>query len=613
MEQNKSQKIFKIIGLIVIVLIIIVALLIGYYFYKSNNPKTVFTNTINKYLDNYEESITKKVNTQNTTIDLGLNINTTNTDAKKIAEIINNSSVQLNTQLDYQNKKALAKISVNYENEKLVDGKIYYDSDEKAAYGYVENLFDKYFKIDLSSSKYNELNESLKDVFETQSEMKLGEKVSLKKANNILKKKIAENLNSEYFSKEKSEITIKEKTSKVNKFKMTLTQKQLVEMLQSIFNELSEDEEFLNCWEDKDNIKDSLTQISKSLDETEKNDDMKIDFNIYKKGILNEFLKFEVIAYQDDEQVSFSIIKENKNLYNFEGNSVSNSDNKAETITGKINIEKVDENTYKYTITTNIPDFGDITLNLGISNVVNKDIENIDKSNNVSVDELTTNDQKTIMNNLSKMKIYELISSLTGATSSSTTNNLISDTTLDNNTTLDDNTGIEENNENQNVDSSTSNTTNDQNTLKGKNIVKSYSENILVSYGVPSNFTEFEDDADNYKLYQNKEKEVDVAITVPSLTLEDFNSEIESKKEYYEESEYYENVKISDFKTFKVNDNEFKAKEISYTDSSSKKEYKVMYVFLDIDGIESYMVKIDNSGNITNSELAQFLNINIKK
>lgn len=60
MEQNKSQKIFKIIGLIVIVLIIIVALLIGYYFYKSNNPKTVFTNTINKYLDNYEESITKK-------------------------------------------------------------------------------------------------------------------------------------------------------------------------------------------------------------------------------------------------------------------------------------------------------------------------------------------------------------------------------------------------------------------------------------------------------------------------------------------------------------------------------------------------------------------------
>ena len=602
MEEKSNNK-GKIIGIVIIALIAIVAFCCGYYYYKSNDSKTVFTNTINKYLDNYEENATKKVSTQNTTIDLGLNINTTNADAKNIAEIINSSSLQLNTQLDYQNKKALAKISANYENEKLVDGKIYYDLDEKTAYGYVEDLFDKYFKIDLSSSEYNDLNESLKDVFETQSEMKLGEKVSLKKANNILKKKIEEKLNSEYFSKEKSEITINEKTSKVNKFKMTLTQKQLVEMLQSIFNELSEDEEFLNCWEDKDNIKDSLTQISKSLDETEKNDEVKIEFDIYKKGLLNEFLKFEVIAYQDDGQGSFSIIKENKNLYNFEGNSVSNIDNTTETITGKINIEKVDENTYKYTITTNIPDFGDITLNLGISNVANKDIESIDKSNNVSVDELTADDQKTIMNNLSKMKIYELISSLIGSISSSSTNNF----TLDNNTTLDDNTEIDENNENQNVDSSTSNT------LKGKNVVKSYSENILVSYGVPSNFTEFEDDADNYKLYQNKEKEVDVTITVPSSTLEDFNSEIESKKEYYEESEYYENVKISDFKTFKVNDNEFKAKEISYTDSSSKKEYKVMYVFLDIDGIESYMVKIDNSGNITNSELAQFLNINIKK
>ena len=182
-EDNKvkNNNIPKFIGIAVLIILIIAVCMAGYYYFKTNNAKTVFTSTINSYLDNYEKNASKEIKTQNSTIKLSGNINTEDEVGKQVAEYINKTSLELNTQFDYETKNALVKLNVDYDNDKMIDGKIYYDLNEKTVYAYVQDLFDKYFKVDLNDSEYDELNDALKEVFEAQSKVKIGEKVLLKK------------------------------------------------------------------------------------------------------------------------------------------------------------------------------------------------------------------------------------------------------------------------------------------------------------------------------------------------------------------------------------------------------------------------------------------------
>lgn len=593
MEKEKSNNKGKIIGIVIIALIAIVAFCCGYYYYKSNDSKTVFVSAINKGIDKYEENISKTCKTQDVTLKLSGNINSDNDDAKKVAEYINKSALQLNTQIDYENKNALIKLSVDYDNDKLIGGRVYYNSNDKMAYGYIEELFDKYFKMDLSSSDYNEMNETFNDIFETQSEMKLGEKVSLKKAVKILKEEISDKLNKEYFSKENCKINVASKEVKATKFKLILTEKQFVEMLQSICKELSENDDFLECWEEKDKIKDALVQMSNQLNETEKNDEVKIEFNIYKKGILNKFVKFEINMYEvnnEDEKISFDVVKENDKKYLFNAKSEIEKENVE--FSGDINIEKIDSDTYKYVVGSNIPEFGNITLNIEVSNKLNGTIENVNKSDAVSLEDLTEEEQETINNNLQKMKLYELLQNIYK-------NNPIEDVNTGTDNDIDTNKG-------ENEITTTTNTSNQS--------IKDYSGKIVVSYGVPANFVLGNYSEDTYKIYRNENSDVKVTVTMQNKTLDEFSKEIDKNKEYFEETKDYTDVKATDLETKKVNNKDFKIRTLSYTYKSSISseydiKYKTMYIYYDIDGENSYNVEIENADNITENEINQFLNI----
>lgn len=593
MEKEKSNNKGKIIGIVIIALIAIVAFCCGYYYYKSNDSKTVFVSAINKGIDKYEENISKTCKTQDVTLKLSGNINSDNDDAKKVAEYINKSVLQLNTQIDYENKNALIKLGVDYDNDKLIGGRVYYNSNDKMAYGYIEELFDKYFKMDLSSSDYNEMNETFNDIFETQSEMKLGEKVSLKKAVKILKEEISDKLNKEYFSKENCKINVASKEVKATKFKLILTEKQFVEMLQSICKELSENDDFLECWEEKDKIKDALVQMSNQLNETEKNDEVKIEFNIYKKGILNKFVKFEINMYEvnnEDEKISFDVVKENDKKYLFNAKSEIEKENVE--FSGDINIEKIDSDTYKYVVGSNIPEFGNITLNIEVSNKLNGTIENVNKSDAVSLEDLTEEEQETINNNLQKMKLYELLQNIYK-------NNPIEDVNTGTDNDIDTNKG-------ENEITTTTNTSNQS--------IKDYSGKIVVSYGVPANFVLGNYSEDTYKIYRNENSDVKVTVTMQNKTLDEFSKEIDKNKEYFEETKDYTDVKATDLETKKVNNKDFKIRTLSYTYKSSISseydiKYKTMYIYYDIDGENSYNVEIENADNITENEINQFLNI----
>lgn len=597
-EENvvKNNNTIKYVVIAAIIIIAIIGFIGGWYFYKSNDPKTVFTSTINGTLDNYakELSSAEEVKTQNTTFKLSGNINTEDEDVKEVAEYINKIGLETNVQIDYEGQKELVNLDVIYDNDKIIDGQVYYDLSDKELYLYVEDLFDKYFKIDVSSSDYDEINEMMKELLETQKEMKLGEKVSLQKATKILEEKISDKLSKEYFSKEKAEVTIDGKQLQTTKFKLTLTQAQLVDIISSICKELSQDEEFLNCWEDKDELKEGLLDIVEQLEDAKRDEETKIEFSIYKKGITNKFVKFDVVISQDKNSALGEVVKTSEDTYTYLISIKEDEKEEATEVKGKIKIEELDRDTYKCEFTINIPEFGDVTLNLELSDKINEEIDTINKSNSVSIEELTQNDLTKIQENLQKMKIYELLEPLMSSSS-----NKLSEL-VDNDTT----TTIDKNDEEEKTNSTTD-----------SNSVEAYSGDMVVSYSVPSTFEIGSYNSDNYKTYTKDDTKV--IITVERKTLDEFSKEIEDNKEYFAKSESYKDVQTSDIQNLEVNSKKFSTKTFEYTyvstvSSNYDVKYKKMYIYYDIDGKNSYNVEIEGADGITQEELNQFLNFNVK-
>ena len=579
-RSNKNVVKYTVIAVAIIVLVLL-TLIIGYYFYRLNNAKIVYTSTINKTLDNYTKALTsdEEIKTQDTSIKLSANINAEDEEVKKVAEYINKIDLGAN-------------VDVNYDNDKIIDGQVYYDLNYKEIYLYVEDLFDKYFKMDISSSEYDQLNEMMEELLETQKEMKVGEKVSLNKASKILKEKISNKLVDEYFSKENTEVIIDGEQVKTKKFKLSLTQVQLVDIISSICKELSEDEEFLNCWEEKDKIKEGLENIVEQFDDVEKDEENKIEFGIYTKGLTNEFIKFDVAVSDKENSVVLEIVKNFKDTYSYQI-MLKENEEEQQKIQGTLKIEEVDKDTYKYDFLITIPEFGDLRLNVEISNKMNQGIDTINKANSVNIEELTQNDLLKIQENIQKMKIYELI------------NPLISSSL---NLTLNDN-------DNNSTNTNTIPQTN--NTQISSNSVKSYSGDMVVSYQVPSTFKSGSYISENYKTYE-KGDNVEVTITVETNTLEDFSKEIDSSKEYFEKLDDYKNVNVSDIQTLEVNGKQVKAKTLNYTYVSSVSsdynvEYKNMYIYYPIDNKNNLNLEIEGYDKMTKGELNQFLNLSISK
>lgn len=601
-EENvvKNNNTSKYVVIIAIVVIAVVGFIGGWYFYKSNDPKAVYTSTINGILDKYakEVSSAEEVKTQNTTFKLSGKINTEDEEVKEVAEYINKIGLETNVQIDYEGQKELVNLDVIYDNDKVIDGQAYYDLSDKELYLYVQDLFDKYLKIDVSSSEYDEVNEAMKELLEVQEEMKLGEKVSLEKATKIFEEKISDKLLKEYFSKEEAELTIDGKQVKTTKFKLTLTQAQLIDIISSICNELAQDEEFLNCWEDKEELKEGLLDIVEQLEDVERDEKSTVEFGIYKKALINELVKFDMAILVDGDKGLFEVTKTAKNTYSYLVSVTEEGEDTVE-ITGTVKVDEVDKNTYKIEFSINIPEFGNVTLNFEISNKINEGIETINKSNSVSMQELTENDLTKIQENLQKMKIYELLEPLMS------TSNALSGLTTDE----DDYTTTLTTDDDDNY--------NETKLTTDSNSVKAYSGDMVVSYSVPSTFETGSYNSDNYKTYEKSNEDVKVTITVENKKIEDFNDEVESSKEYYAKSGNYKDVKTSNIQTLEANGKKFSVKTFEYTYVSSissdyDTKYKKMYIFYDIDGKNSYNVEIEDADNVTQEEINQFLNFNVK-
>lgn len=377
MEENKNETPTKKSkkGLVAVLAIIIIAIIVGvgYYFLKPASPKDIFVGGINSAFESSEKQLTDEVKKINTTVTLSGNIESSDEEINQVAKYINEGKISYNVQLDKETKKVLLSANVDYQNENLLSGKLYYANGDENVYLYVQDLFDKYFKFNLKEAVKDEEDlSSIQNMFNGDVSTTVG-KIDSKKVVTILKDTIVSNLKDEYFTKEKVDGLTK------NTMKLTITE--IKQMIKNIATSLKDNQEFLNCFEKKEEIKEGLEDLLKEIDETDADEEISnIEVSIYTKGMKNEVEKFEI--------------------------KLTNS--KSEQMI--INITETEEG--KFVIDADIPEVGKVKLNLEVKNDTNTDIENVNVSDSVEINNMSQGDMLKLYGNLMNMKLYKYIAPL---------------------------------------------------------------------------------------------------------------------------------------------------------------------------------------------------------
>ena len=377
MEENKKETPTKKSnkGLVAVLAIIVIAILVGvgYYFLRPTSPKDVFVGGINSAFESSEKQLAEEVKKINTTVTLSGNIESSDEEINQVAKYINEGKMSYNVQLDKETKKILLSANIDYKNENLLSGKLYYANGDENVYLYVQDLFDKYFKFNLKEAVKNEDDlSSIQNMFNGDVSTTVG-KIDSKKVATILKDTIVSNLKDEYFTKEKVDGLTK------NTMKLTITE--LKQMIKNITTSLKDNQEFLNCFEKKEEIKEGLEDLLKEIDETDADEEISnIEVSIYTKGMKNEVEKFEI--------------------------KLTNS--KSEQMI--INITETEEG--KFVIDADIPEVGKVKLNLEVKNDTNTDIENVNVSDSVEINNMSQGDMLKLYGNLMNMKLYKYIAPL---------------------------------------------------------------------------------------------------------------------------------------------------------------------------------------------------------
>lgn len=384
-EKKKVNKI------LIILPIIIVAVLVGVYLY-FNNSKNIFTRTLNKGYKNFTD-ILDKVNvstdkTIKTSGDVNFNINVSdeykNLIDQNILDEINKLELLFNSVVSYENKEFSVELNTKYDKNALFDVALY--GQNSNLYIELKNLYNKYIEIPVEE-------------YDT-----LFEEYELEKIEYILNKvesSLLNNLDEKEFVKTKEKLDVESKKIEVNKIEYEFNEEKTLKLLVNTFKELKNDQKFIKYvseisgLEEKeitDGIDSSIKELSS---QTEFEDETFISIAIYTKGLLNEYVGFEINI---NNLGKMKIYNNDDNIY---GDLYITGEKVAE-ITSK----KQKENEYKTEIeikdTTNITidskitdksiniDYEIVTEEMSLDGTLN---EKITKEENK-----TTNDSKCNMN-----------------------------------------------------------------------------------------------------------------------------------------------------------------------------------------------------------------------
>lgn len=411
MEEEVKQKKSKKIGIIAVISVILLALIAGaiYYCVAYTGTENLFKRIIGKTVNSYQESIIgNDYNTLDTTVGVNIEVSPkeTNEDTDKIVDLINSLKFELNTQIDKEQEKMNVKLNTSKvnENDDLLNAEVFMDVKEEKGYVYLKDFYDKYIETEVTDGSFDNLKEIFENMYSKD------QKDNVKKTSNIIGNEFKGIVKEEYCSSEKQEITINDKKVKATKNTITMTIDQAINELLTVCNNLKNNEEFINCYEDKEEIKDILDEYIEELEYDKglyEEDSIKI--SIYTTGISRKVVKVNVEMLEEDELFGIiEVTKQDEENYNFEIKI------EEEKITGTIQISEKDKNSMTGKIQININEFGKVTVNMDINNKFDTVIDTVDSDNVINAEEMTEDDAMEILDKFQESKLYDLINEVSG-------------------------------------------------------------------------------------------------------------------------------------------------------------------------------------------------------
>lgn len=587
-------------GLLAIAIVLIVAIVAGliYYFTSYTKPDQMYKRLVGSSIDSYTAEM-KNMNykTSKTSFKLDAELDTDKID-KNVTDLINKINIGMDVQTNNEDKQFVMNLKANYEQEDLLDIQMYSDVDKEKTYMQFKNFLDKYIEVeDMEDEFYTYFEEILE-----KQKMTGDQKKSLQKASNILKKELTSVIKDEYCTAEKEDITINGKKVATTKNTIKMNAKQLKEEVTKISKNLKDNKEFIDCFEDKDEVSDSLESLLDLMDEMDEDNKTTIEIAVYTRGIMQKVEKFTVTidSEESEETITIEFTKTDKNAYEFE--MLEENETLCE---GTIKAEEKNREEGTAYLEIDVKDFGKLKLNIEYSQKFNQDIDEIDVKDAVKSDELTSSDQEKLMTNLQKSKLYELIESFSGVSNSSLTGS----STKDQPTT---NLPVEEEDNDNNNDSDDNN--NDDNTVTStnENEIVSYDGKEKITFKMPEGY-QLVYTSDNYKSFEREDGAIKISTAYGNK--DEYYKDLQEKKKYYEEESYYKNVKLSDMEMIEVKGKNFYRATLSYqyADEEDGTQNEMTYVWSEISDESVVDFEIENPNAISAQELQEILAIDIQK
>ena len=574
MEQNgqfneqintkKPKKKGKIIlGIILAIIIIAIIALVAVYFLVFSTPQYIFASTVDSIFNMKAQTY----NTVKSAVTLNGSVQFEDESINEQLTDLENFSINIGSQIDYQNQSEIVDLGLQYEDESVVGARFYFKDGEM--YTLLDGLYDDYIKVDLETEQANLMQELL-DLTKVQ-----GKQENLIKAMSILGNEIKGQIsNVGTFEKSTEQMTLNGENKNVTRVSLLFNAQEFSTVVINVCNNLANNNEFIQCFEESP--KDALLDIVASLEDGEPSSDDTVRISIYTQGLLNETIGFGLdlnLADNTELSINMNIMKETDDLYTV---SYTQGDN---YINGRIEIaraENTEENqTGDAKITLEVSDLGTMELNMGYAYSYNQAVDEVDTRNSVNAEDLTQEDMNTILENLMQRPLIGDL--MTNIISSSMNNN--------------------------------------SNTLGTTTLQNQVSDNgYIVTYEIP---TEFMYDSslstDSLKSFTTINNDIQASTSIKYYTDDQaYINLVDNNYSIYTNNTFYHNVSVSDLQTLSVGNYEFKYKSISYeTTTGSVNQSISLWYRLNNEYI--YTVDINSIGTtISDDIIMPFLNIQVQ-
>ena len=574
MEQNgqfneqintkKPKKKGKIIlGIILAIIIIAIIALVAVYFLVFSTPQYIFASTVDSIFNMKAQTY----NTVKSAVTLNGSVQFEDESINEQLTDLENFSINIGSQIDYQNQSEIVDLGLQYEDESVVGARFYFKDGEM--YTLLDGLYDDYIKVDLETEQANLMQELL-DLTKVQ-----GKQENLIKAMSILGNEIKGQIsNVGTFEKSTEQMTLNGENKNVTRVSLLFNAQEFSTVVINVCNNLANNNEFIQCFEESP--KDALLDIVASLEDGEPSSDDNVRISIYTQVLLNEIIGFGLdlnLIDNTELSINMNIMKETDDLYTV---SYTQGDN---YINGRIEIaraENTEENqTGDAKITLEVSDLGTMELNMGYAYSYNQAVDEVDTRNSVNAEDLTQEDMNTILENLMERPVIGEL--MTNIISSSMNNN--------------------------------------SNTLGTTTLQNQVSDNsYIVTYEIP---TEFMYDSslstDSLKSFTTINNDTQASTSIKYYTDDQaYINLVDNNYSIYTNNTFYNNVSVSDLQTLSVGNYEFKYKSISYeTTTGSVNQSISLWYRLNNEYI--YTVDINSIGTtISDDIIMPFLNIQVQ-